>query len=175
MVIHLLYYLRIDVMLIKDSDAHSGLWRAAMKHFLFTASSIALLTLLAGLGQAQSQLQSNPFRPSYDRTTETTIKGIVQELKANLSAPLGEKLTVESDGKAIVVHVGKAVGIANRVSVGDSIDITGSLVNVRGTALLLARQIKTSDGTRITLRNDRGYLLSSPVVSSSLQSGRRIP
>jgi hypothetical protein len=140
-----------------------------MKHCFFaTSASIALLTLLAGLGQAQSQLQSNLFRPTYDRTTETTIKGTVRELKANLDVPMGEKLTVETDGKAIVVHIGKALGVATRVAAGDSVEITGSLVSVRGTAVLLARQIKTKDGALITLRNDRGYILSRPVVSPSL-------
>ena len=141
-----------------------------MKRFLFIPSfSVALLALLAGLGQAQSQsqLHSNSLGPSYDQTTETTIKGTVQGLNADLKAPIGEKLTIESEGKTIVAHVGKAVGIANRVSVGDSIEITGSLVSLRGTVLLLAREIKTSDGTLITLRNDRGYILSAPVVSFS--------
>jgi hypothetical protein len=135
--------------------------------FLATSTSIALITSIAGPGRAQSQLQSNPSRPVYDRSTETTIKATVQELKADLSAPMGEKLTVESDGKAIVIQVGNAVGIANRVSVGDSVEITGSLLSVRGTALLLARQIKTSNGTLITLRSDRGYIFSGPVVSPS--------
>lgn len=120
-------------------------FRPVLKHLL----PLAVVTFLATAAFSQAP-------PKYDTTTETTLKGIVEE----------EKLVPPSGGKPVVYLVLKSnpdtgqvflcpksfldmVGVTFKTD--DAIEITGSKVKQDGAPLLLAREIVKS-GETLTLR-----------------------
>jgi hypothetical protein len=96
--------------------------------------------------------------PKYDPATETTFKGIVEELK--VVPPSGAKpivylvLKSNPDGGQIFLCPKKFlddVGVVFKVD--DPVEITGSKIKANGSDLTLAREvIKTNGGETLTLR-----------------------
>ncbi len=95
--------------------------------------------------------------PKYDPATETTFKGVVQELK--LVPPTGEKpivyLVLKSSPEAEIFLCPKKflddVGVVFKAD--DPIEVTGSKVKQNGSDLTLAREVvKVHEGETLTLR-----------------------
>jgi hypothetical protein len=96
--------------------------------------------------------------PKYDPTTETTFKGIVEELK--LVPPTGGKPVVylvlksNPDGGQIFLCPKKFLDEVGMVfKVDDPLEITGSKIKQNGAELTLAREVvKVNGGETLTLR-----------------------
>jgi hypothetical protein len=122
------------------------------------------LVLLAGLmllGTALSA-QGGPGGgpPPYDKKTETTLKGPIQEVKT-VQTPSGVDGThlMLKDGKGLIeVFVGPAPFVT-RLGVtfakGEAIEVIGSKMQIKGMPALLARQIKKG-GKTFQVRDESG-------------------
>lgn len=96
----------------------------------------------------------------YNPATETTMKGTVEKVITTTGrhGMQGIHLMMQSDNPVREVHVGPAAYVAKNgfeFSAGDQIEVTGSRVNLDGTDVILAREIK-KDGKTLTLRNSQG-------------------
>ncbi|HZF08326.1 MAG TPA: hypothetical protein VFE33_06005 [Thermoanaerobaculia bacterium] len=98
--------------------------------------------------------------PRYDKATETTLKGPIQEVKV-VTTPSGIRGThlMLKDGKQVIeVFTGPTVFLEAQkfpLAKGDAVEVTGSRVTVNGTSALLARQVRKGD-TVLILRDENG-------------------
>jgi hypothetical protein len=111
--------------------------------------TLVAFTLLAIAASAQGA-------PKYDPATETTFKGVVQELK--LVPPSGGKpvvyLVLKSTPDAVQIFLCPKkflddIGVAFKAD--DAIEVTGSKVKQEGADLTLAREV-VKGGETLTLR-----------------------
>lgn len=98
--------------------------------------------------------------PVYNSRTETTVTGVVQEVKeiASGGRGTGTHLVVKTDSGVIEVHVGPSWYLKQQnceFKKDDRVDVIGSKVKFEGTDVLVARQIKAGDKTW-TLRDTQG-------------------
>ena len=107
------------------------------------------LVLAAASGLAQAP-------PKYDSSTETKLKGAVEELK--FVPPSGGKpigyLTVKCATESVHVFLGPKSFLDDMgasFKVGDAIEVTGSKVKQDGADLVLAREVSKGDDV-LTLR-----------------------
>ena len=158
---------------------------------IFMLSAIGLLWPLPGfakhgLGFAQHQIgadrQMRPERraPAYDITTETTLTGIIQDLKAGggraggtgpLAVPdqmlgIHDRLfMLETDKETVEVRLAPTAFLAEKnvdISNGDRVEVIGSRVRIGKSEALLARELR-KDGTLWTLRDVNGTPLWATV------------
>jgi hypothetical protein len=117
-------------------------------HILGRLSALAALCLVASAAFSQA--------PKYDPSTETTFKGVVEQLK--LVPPSGTKSVVylvlkSTSDNAEVFLCPKSfldeIGVTFKAD--DAIEITGSKVKQDGADLTLAREI-VKNGETLTLR-----------------------
>jgi len=98
--------------------------------------------------------------PRYDKATEATLKGPIQEVKV-VDTPSGIRGThlMLKDGKQMIeVFTGPTVFLEHQnfpLAKGDAVEVIGSRVTVNGTSALLARQIRKGD-TILLLRDENG-------------------
>jgi DNA/RNA endonuclease YhcR with UshA esterase domain len=97
---------------------------------------------------------------NYNPNTETTLKGTVQKVSetAGKRGFNGTHLEFKSGDTTYNVHVGPSAYIAKQgftFAPGDEIEVTGSKVNMGGSEVIIARQIKKADKT-LVLRNAQG-------------------
>lgn len=127
------------------------------KLLLFTTLSVAFISapLFAGSAQMRGARTS-----MYDPKTETTINGVVQEVK-KIPGPgrrTGTHLIVKASDASYEVHVGPTWFLTQEkytFAKGDHVEVVGSKVKFQGTDAILARQI-TKNGTTWTLRDAQG-------------------
>ncbi|HXJ94384.1 MAG TPA: hypothetical protein VMT20_16170 [Terriglobia bacterium] len=132
---------------------------------------------------AMAQMGGGPGRsmrgPLYDPSTETTVKGTVEEVQQLTGNQMqgasgtmwstcprgwaGTHLALRTDQGTLIVHVGPAAYLANKnfsISKGDELSITGSKVQSQGSDFLIAREI-TKGNQLLTLRDTKGFPLWS--------------
>jgi hypothetical protein len=102
-----------------------------------------------------------PGRRLYDASTVTTLSGTVTAVEV---APGrggrggGLHVTVESGGRSVNVHVGPTWFLDDegfKVAKGDTLEVTGSLVDTNGAKALIAREVKVG-GKSLKLRDEQG-------------------
>ena len=127
------------------------------KSFLFTS----LLAVFLGIGVHMAAGQGcGPGACMYDPKTETTIMGVIQEVKA-ISGPgrgTGTHLVVKTESGLIEVHVGPSWYLKQQncqFKKDDQVEILGSKVKFEGADVLIARQMKSGDKAW-TLRDAQG-------------------
>ena len=117
--------------------------------------------------------------PVYDPSTETTVKGTVEEVQQLTGKPVpgpnetmwnmcprgwsGTHLILTTDQGTLAVHVGPTAYLTSKnfsISMGDELTITGSKVRYLGSDFLIAREI-TKGGQVLTLRDTKGFPLWS--------------
>jgi len=95
----------------------------------------------------------------YDPATETTFKGSVEAVtQPGRGQMMATHLTVKAGDEARDVMLGPSNFISAKgfsFVKGDSIEVTGSKVTMRGTAYVIAREI-VKDGKTLTLRDKSG-------------------
>jgi hypothetical protein len=104
--------------------------------------------------------------PVYDTRTETRVTGTVEAVK-NLAGPDGDcccgagggtHVTVKTATESIEAHLGPAVWLREQginLAAGDTVEILGLRVTMRGVPVLLAREVKKGE-TTWTLRAGQG-------------------
>jgi DNA/RNA endonuclease YhcR with UshA esterase domain len=86
--------------------------------------------------------------PKYDIAAETTIKGVVDEVKDRecpVSGTMGAHLMLKGDGKVYEVHIAPTKMVKSYDVVfqkGDEVEIKGVKTTFQGVAAILAREIK---------------------------------
>ena len=122
---------------------------------------VGLVAAFCGiLAFAQAGQGSGPGSRIYDPKTETTIKGVIQEVR-EVPGPgqgMGTHLIVKTGQNTIEVHVGPSWYLREQkceFKKDAEIEILGSKVNLQGTDVLVARQIKDGSNT-CTLRDPQG-------------------
>ncbi len=97
----------------------------------------------------------------YDPSTETTVKGSVDEVVQQTGARgfTGTHVLLKIDTGNLTVHVGPSSYISAQgfsFAKGDALEIIGSKVKINGQDVLLAREVK-KDGKVLTLRDAKGF------------------
>lgn len=105
-----------------------------------------------------------PGGSTYDLDTVTTLRGTVRAVTvvpARGGCVGGTHVTLEGEGAVTEVHLGPTWFLEREsveLSKGDSLDVTGSVVDSRGATVLVAREIKK--GAKVfQLRDERGLPL----------------
>jgi DNA/RNA endonuclease YhcR with UshA esterase domain len=114
----------------------------------------AVLFLSVPLALAQRGMRN------YDPSTETTVKGTVEEVKqvSGQHGWNGTHLMLRTEAGQMDVHAGPSSYIAAQgfsFAKGDQIEVLGSKVKLGGSEALIAREIKQGDKT-LVLRNAQG-------------------
>ncbi|HTM87802.1 MAG TPA: hypothetical protein VL155_06355 [Terriglobales bacterium] len=114
----------------------------------------AVLFLSVPLALAQRGIRN------YDPSTETTVKGTVEEVKqvSGQHGWNGTHLRLRTEAGQMDVHAGPSSYIAAQgfsFAKGDQIEVLGSKVKLGGSEALIAREIKQGDKT-LVLRNAQG-------------------
>jgi hypothetical protein len=122
--------------------------------------ALPLFALLTGVALSQTNAPSKDAPPKYDVSTETKMKGVVQELK--FLPPLGAKpqarLLIKSGTDDVEIYLCPKkflddMGVT--FNKGDEIQVTGSKVKLDGVELTLARVVSKGED-KLILRFDNG-------------------
>jgi len=137
-----------------------------MRKFRRMATVISVVSLAAALTSV-APVHAQGGRASrmagYDTATETTIQGIVTEVK-NVNGPVngrgmqGMHIFVNTGGDTIAVHLGPAWYASEQkvaISAGDVLKILGARVSMGGTKAIIARRVEKGD-IRWTFRDETG-------------------
>jgi hypothetical protein len=119
------------------------------------------LLLLCLLLQGAAAAAQKAAAPKYDPATETTLKGVVQEVKEVPKSCLGETgvhVMLKAEGGVVEVQIAPAdflkdIGFA--VAKGDQVQITASKVVVDGNPLYLAREVINGNND-LVVRDNQG-------------------
>jgi hypothetical protein len=128
-----------------------------MSRTAFSKSALAIVLVV--LCSAIVFAQSAPKTPKYDKSTETTVKGVVDELKNVPGADEGTHFMLKDGEKSILIHVGPEKflkEIEASYAKGDKVEVKGSKVkSAEGEDEILAKEI-TKDNNTVTLRDGKG-------------------
>ena len=112
---------------------------------------IILLVALGLAGNSRAAAQETDQKeavPTYDIAKETSVKGVVEEVKDRncpVSGTLGAHLMIKADGKVYEVHVAPTKFVKSyevAFQKGDDIEIKGIKTTFQGVDAILAREIK---------------------------------
>jgi len=132
--------------------------RLDVRKSLLVATGLVALT--AFVADARPRQGRGAGTAIYDLKTETTITGVIQEVK-EVPGPgrsAGTHFTVKAGSDVHEVHVGPSWYLAQQkyaLAKGDQVEVTGSKVKFHGADAIVARQIK-KDGNTWTLRDAQG-------------------
>ncbi len=97
--------------------------------------------------------------PRYDTSTETNIKGTVEDVihpqSSGRRGTMGVHLMVKTDAGTIEVHLGPASYVTEQgftFAKGDAVEVAGSKVTIDNPAVVMPREGET-DGKTLTLRD----------------------
>ncbi len=134
-------------------------------HTRIAAYSLIAAALLAVTGApalAQPRGGRGMGMPNYNKATEVTVTGTIEEVQSMQAhmpgMGMGVHLTLKTDSGTFDVHVGPANWLkTNTVEFvkGDRIEVVGSSVDFNGQQALIAREITKGD-RKITLRDANG-------------------
>lgn len=119
------------------------------------------LILAGSLILVASAIAQKASGPKYDLATETTLKGVVQDVRevpGSLQGHTGVYLTLSTDAGTVDVQVappGFLKDMDFSFAKGDHIQVIGSKVTADGAPLVLARTI-TKGNDELVVRNDDG-------------------
>jgi hypothetical protein len=124
---------------------------------------LALAVLSAAVltsGLALAQAGGGPALPSYDKATEITLKGPIQEVKLvdTPSGVQGTRLMLKQGQQLVEVYAGPAPFFTRQAMTfakGEPVEVIGSKVQIKGASALLARQIKKGAKT-VVVRDEAG-------------------
>ena len=131
---------------------------------LLGAAMAAGLTIVPSIAAEKdaTHSKSHGHRMMYDKSTEATIKGTVDEVAkpADANARRGRfsTITLKTDSGPMKVALGPARFMTAKnfaLAKGDQIEVTGSKVTHEGKAFFLAREVKKGADT-LTLRDADG-------------------
>ena len=107
---------------------------------------LALALAVPGVGLAQ---KSNGAVPKYDVATETTFKGVIDDVhdrQCPISGGMGSHFNLKlADGKVVEVHLSTTKFVKSYELVfnkGDQVEVIGCKVQFEGGDAILAREVK---------------------------------
>jgi DNA/RNA endonuclease YhcR with UshA esterase domain len=122
---------------------------------------VVLTVLLCTLSAAAWQKPADEPVPKYDKTTEATFKGTVEEVKDRqcpVSRGMGSHLMLkQSEGTVIEVHLALTKFVTQYELVfqkGDVLEVTGVKVKFAGVDTIFARKIKRGNDEFLFRDND---------------------
>ena len=122
---------------------------------------LIVAVLMASLSAAAWQKPAGQPVPKYDKATEATFKGTVEEVKDHqcpVSRGLGSHLMLkQSDGAVIEVHLALTKFVTQYELVfqkGDALEVTGVKVKFEGVDTIFARKIKRGNDEFLFRDND---------------------
>ncbi len=123
-------------------------------------TGIAALTISAAVVLAQPPASAGQGMPRYDKTTETTLAGTVEEVQSHQGrgGGTGTHLLLKTETGTIDVHVGPTNWLAGQkyeFATGDRLEVLGSKVTIDGVDGFIAREIKKGD-VKMVLRDAAG-------------------
>lgn len=132
-------------------------WRDKAKPLLIAGLIVAFSAIVAYSQAGQGRSTGSP---KYDPRTETTIKGVIQEVKevAGPGRGTGTHLIVKAGSEVDEVHVGPTWYLKQQkcaLAKDAEVEIIGSKVKYQGADVIIARQIKEG-GNTCTLRDAQG-------------------
>lgn len=103
--------------------------------------------------------------PTYDPSTETTVKGTVEEVQliSGRRGGGGVHLKLRTETSTLYIYLGPGFFLRQQgfsFSKGDHVEVTGSRVVFEQGEALIARVIRKGDQT-LTLRDEKGFPLWS--------------
>jgi hypothetical protein len=114
--------------------------------------------LLSTLGVAQGPGSGQGMR-MYDPSTETSIKGTVEEVKqATFGRMMGTHVMLNTQGETTQVMMGPSAFMESKgfsFTKGDSIEVRGSRITMNAVSYIIAREV-VKDGKSLTLRDKSG-------------------
>jgi len=124
------------------------------------ATAVAALTAVPALAQG-GRMGMMGGMPRYDKATERTITGTVDQVQRQEGRGRGAglHLAFKTDAGVLDVHVGPTWWLDEQkyeFAAGDTLTITGSAVKVAGQDAFIAREIVKGTET-YTLRNAEGF------------------
>lgn len=126
---------------------------------ILAAIALALTIVPAVAGQKS---EPGVAVPKYDRTTEATFKGTVEEVKDRqcpVSGGLGSHLILRlSGGNTIEVHLASTKFVKTydlQFKKGDAVEVVGTKVQFEGVETIFAREV-TRGGATFIFRNKDG-------------------
>ena len=124
--------------------------------------------------QVTAATESQPARGvvgQYDAAHEITINGTVQSVitKRTVGSPAGMHLMISGTNGLVDAHVGPFLtkSMQQAVHFGLPVQVTGSMVTVRGKQMLLVRQM-VYGGQTVTVRSAHGMLYRPAQTAASL-------
>lgn len=127
--------------------------QSGLKALFFVAIAVILSATLLW-----AQKPTN-IGPKYDATTETTLKGTVEEIKVVPGPGEGEHLVVKSGDQSVLVHVAPGTFLKEmdvEFAKGDDVEVVGSKIkNAEGQDEILAREV-TKKNNSLVLRDKKG-------------------
>ncbi len=100
--------------------------------------------------------------PRYDSSTETNIKGTVEDVPhpqySSRRGTAGIHLMVKTETGTIEVHLGPSSYVTQQgfsFAKGDAVEVVGSKVTIDGAEAIIAREV-VKDGKTLTLRDKTG-------------------
>jgi hypothetical protein len=127
-------------------------------------AAMVAVTLAAAPALAQGP-KGGGMGPRYDKTTETTVTGTVDEVQSHQGrgGGTGLHLALKTEAGVLNVHVGPTTWLTEHnyaFSKGDVLQVTGSKVQMNGGDAFIAREIRKGDAI-MTLRTADGVPLWS--------------
>jgi hypothetical protein len=116
---------------------------------------IALCVLSIG---SWAQKPASNTGPKYDLTTETKLKGTIEEEKQDTRPGEGEHLMVKTSSDTILVHVAPELFLTDievAFAKGEQVEVTGCKLKIDGVDEILAKEITKGENT-VTLRDKKG-------------------
>jgi len=131
-----------------------------LRNSLVAILTVAVIMALSTTVPAQAGPGQSTERPRYDTKTETTISGVVQEVKEVVGAgqSRGIHLFVKTSDAVVEVHVGPSWYLEQQKYVftkGDQVKVTGCKAKISDNDVILAREITKGENTW-TLRDAQG-------------------
>ena len=140
--------------------------KPSMKLVVSTLMALALSSALAIAQQRGPRPSEMMNMPRYDPSTEVTLSGTVEKVEkiSETQCPWcegGTHIWIEAEGARHEVHLGPSSFLDEKgwtFEEGDPIQVTGSKVELRDTAYIVARQVTMGEKV-LTLRDERGIPL----------------
>ncbi len=135
-----------------------------MKSLRIFTLIIAVLAVLAAAipAKASPKAAAGAAVPKYDKATEATFKGVVEEVRDRqcpVSGGMGSHLVVKlANGSNIEVHLATTKFVQTYDMLfkkGDTVEVTGVKVQFEGVETIFAREV-TRDGTTFVFRDKAG-------------------
>lgn len=111
---------------------------------------------------AQGWGWNSNYNRLYDVNTENAITGTISEIaefSLGNNCPFGTALMINTNGDVKTIHLGPAWYLDNqeiKFSVGEKVEVTGSLVKYDNKDVIIAREVVREDGV-LLLRDEDGF------------------